>query len=138
MGFCRPVDGTPEKHVTLEGIQLNVVELFRYLCDEICPGGACELATIGQTRATQGKFRELLPLLTSITISLKRLGKLHDSCVRGSLLHVSECWSLRRDEVKRLLCNKQTILRWMLKMKAEDNVSLSTMYGQLNFEPLII
>ena len=47
MGFCRPVDGTPEKHVTLEGIQLNVVELFRYLGDEICPGGACELATIG-------------------------------------------------------------------------------------------
>ena len=47
MGFCRPVDGTPENHVTLEGVQLNVVELFRYLGDEICPGGACELATIG-------------------------------------------------------------------------------------------
>ena len=54
MGFCRAVDGTPEKHVTLEGIigRLNVVELFRYLGDEICPGGACKLATIGQTRAT--------------------------------------------------------------------------------------
>ena len=30
MRLCRPVDGRPEKHVTLEGIQLNVVESFKY------------------------------------------------------------------------------------------------------------
>ena len=28
------------------------------------------------------------------------------------------------------------MLRWMLKIKAEDNVSLSTMYGRLNLAPL--
>ena len=28
------------------------------------------------------------------------------------------------------------MLRWMLKIKAEDNVSLSRMYGQLNLAPL--
>lgn len=81
-------------------------------------------------------FCKLLLLLTSTTIFLARGEKLYDSCIKDTLLHASECWSLRRDEVKRLLCNKQTILRWMLEMKAEDNVSLSTMYGQLNFEPL--
>ena len=86
------MDGRTEKHVTLEDIQLDVVEAFRYLGDEICPGGGCELATIARTRAALGKFCELLPLLTSITISLARCGKLYDSCVRGSLLHVSECW----------------------------------------------
>ena len=39
MGLCRPVYGRSEKYVTLEGIQLDKVESFRYLGDKICPGG---------------------------------------------------------------------------------------------------
>ena len=39
MGLYRLVNGRPERHVTLEGIQLDVVELFRCLGDEVCPGG---------------------------------------------------------------------------------------------------
>ena len=71
MWLCRPVDGGPEKHVILEGIQSDVMEAFRYIGDEIYPGGGCELATIARTRAAWGKFCELPPLLTSTTISLE-------------------------------------------------------------------
>ena len=71
MGLCRPVDDRSENYVTLEGIQLAVVESFCCLVDEISPVGDCELATIARTRAAWGKFRELLSLLTSTTISLK-------------------------------------------------------------------
>ena len=98
MGLCRPVDGRTEKHVALEGIQLDVVESFRYLGDEICPGDGCELATIARTKAALGKFRELLPRLTSTTIFLLRRGKFSDSCVRGALLHATVCWPLQREE----------------------------------------
>ena len=38
--------------------------------------------------------------------------------------------------MQRLLRNELKMLRWMLKIKAEDNVSLSTMYGRLNLAPL--
>ena len=31
MGLCRPIDGRPENHVTLEGSKLDVVESFHYL-----------------------------------------------------------------------------------------------------------
>ena len=68
-----------------------VVESFHDLGDTICPGGGCEQATSARTRAAWGKFCELLPLLTSTTISLAGRGKLYDSCVRGTLLHASEC-----------------------------------------------
>ena len=108
MGLCRPVDGRPEKY--LEGTQLDVVESFRYLGDEICPGGGCELAIIARTIAAWGTFRELLALLTSTTISLARRGKLYDSCVRGTLLDASECWPLRREDMQRLLSNERTLL----------------------------
>ena len=101
MGLSRQVDGRPKKHVTLEGIQFDVVESFYYLGHKICPGGGCKLATIARTRAAWGKFCELLPLPTFTTISLARHGKLYDSCVRGTLLHASECFPLWREEVQK-------------------------------------
>ena len=38
--------------------------------------------------------------------------------------------------MQRLLCKERGIIHWMLKIKSEDNVSLSKMYGQLNLVPL--
>ena len=119
--ICRPIDGRPENHGTLEGSKLNVVEPFHYLGDELCPGGDCELATIARTRAARGKFRELLPLLSSSTVSLARC--------RGASLHASECWALRREDIQRLLRNEYAMLRWMCKVKAEDDVSLHDLYS---------
>ena len=105
-GICRPINGRPENHVTLEGSKLDVVESYHYLGDELCPGGDCELATIARNRAAWGKFGELLPLLSSLTISLARHGMLYNSCVRGALLHASECWALWREDIQRLMRNE--------------------------------
>jgi len=136
MGLCRPVDGRPVKQVSLVDSKLDVVESFRYLGDELCPGGGCELATIARSRVAWGKFRELLPLLSSSTISLSRRGMLFNSCVRGVLLHASECWALRREDIQRLMRNERAMLRWMLRVKADDDVSLAEMYSRLNLQPL--
>ena len=35
--ICRPIDGRPENHATLDGSKLDVVESFHYLGDELCP-----------------------------------------------------------------------------------------------------
>ena len=136
MGICRPIDGRPENHVTLEGSKLDVVESFRYLGDELCLGGGCELATIARSRATWGKFREFLPLLSSSTISLARRGMLFNSCAREALLYASVCWALRSEDIQRSLRNERAMLRWMLRVKAEDDVSLHDMYSRLSLQPL--
>ena len=136
MELCRPIDGRPENHVTLEGSKLDAVESFRYLGDELCPAGGCELATIARSRAAWEKFRELLPLLSFFTIPLARRGMLFNSCVRGALLHTSVCWALRREDIQHLLRNERAMLRWMLRVKAEDDVSLHDMYSRLSLQPL--
>ena len=103
MGLCRLVDGRPEKHVTLDRIQLDVVESFHYLGDKISPGGGCELATIARTRAAWRMFYELFPLRTSTTISLARHGKLYNivsEVLYFMLANVGLC----------LLCNEQAML----------------------------
>ena len=63
--------------------------------------------------------------------------KIYDRCVKGTLLHASKCWPLRREEVQRSFRKVWTMLRWMLKIKAKDNVSLSIMYGRLNVAPFV-
>ena len=112
------------------------MESFRYLGDELCPGGSCELATIARTRAAWGKFRELLALLSSSTISSVRCGMLFNSFVRGALLHLSECWTLRWEDIQRLLRNQRAMLLWMCKVKVEDDVSLHDLYSGLSLQPL--
>ena len=109
-GICRRIDERPENHVSLEGSKLDGVESSRYLGDELCPGGGCELATISRTRAAWRKFRELFRLLSSAIISLARRGMLLNSSVRGALLHVSECRALRREDTQCLLRNEKTML----------------------------
>ena len=135
-GICRSIDGRPENHVTLEGSKLDVVESFHYLGDELCPGGGCELATIVRTIAAWGMFHELIPLLSSSTISLATHGILLNSCVRGALLHASECWALRREDTQHLLRNEQVMSHWTSKVRAEDDISLHDLYSQLSLQPL--
>ena len=101
--LCRPIDERPEKYVMLEASKLDVVEFFRYLYDELCLSGGCELVTIVRTRAAWGTFCELLPFLSSPIISLARREMLFNSCVKEALLHESEFWALRREDVQRLL-----------------------------------
>ena len=136
MGLCRAIDGRPENHVTLEGSKLDVVESLCYLGVELCPGGGCEPATIARSRAAWGKFRELLSLLSSSAISLARRRMLFNSCVRGALLHASVCWAFRSEDIQRLLRNERAMLRWMLRVKAEDDVSVHDMYSRLSLQPL--
>ena len=52
MGLCG-ADGRPVKQVTLMDSKLDVVEPFRYLGDELCPGGGC----VARSRAAWRKFR---------------------------------------------------------------------------------
>ena len=136
MGLCRPTDGRPENHVTLEGSKLNTVEPFCYLGDEFYPGGSSKLTTIARARTVWGKFHELLPLLSSSAVLLARRGMLFNSCVRGVFCHTCECWALRREVIQHLLRNEWAMLHCICKVEAEDDASLHDMYSRLNLQPL--
>ena len=128
MRLCRPVYGRSEKYVTLESIQLDKVESFRYLGDKICPGGVVTQSKLLELEQHGESFVNCF-LFLHPPQSLAGRGNLYDSYVRGALLHTSECWPLQREEVQRLLRNQQAMSSWMLKIKTAENVNLSKMYG---------
>ena len=59
-----------------------------------------------------------------------------NSYITEALLHESECWALRREDIQCLLRNAWAMFYWMCKVKAEDDVSLHDMYSRLSLQPL--
>ena len=115
---------------------LDVVDNFCYLGDTICAGGGCDRAIVTRIRCAWGKFRELLPLLTSKSISLPRRGFLFSACVRSVMLHASECWAARKTDIARLCRADRSMIRWICNVRLADRVSSQSLLGVLNLAPI--
>ena len=74
LGTAHPIDDRPIDYVAVDGQQLAVVDSFCYLGDNISADGGCEAATVTRIRAMWGKFRKLLPILGSKSLSLRTRG----------------------------------------------------------------
>ena len=99
LGNARPIDGRPTTQVDIDGSPLEVIPTFPYLGDTLNAGGGCDSAIAGRCCAAWGKFRKLLPLLTSRHISPKSRGQVYSSCVRSAMLHGSETWGPNASEL---------------------------------------
>ena len=91
-------DRNNEEKVMLAGSNLEVVDKFCYLGDMLDAGGGAESSTVTRVRSGWKMFRELLPLLTTKTISLKVKGELYAACVRSVMLYGSETWPIKVEE----------------------------------------
>jgi len=79
--------------------KLELVDKFRYLGDMLSVDGDADAAVEARIRIGWNKFRQLILLLTNKDVSLIMRGRLYSSCVRSSMLHGSETWSLRKENV---------------------------------------
>jgi len=93
-GSCsNPVISTGHTSVDIGvSAKLEVVDKFCYVGDMMSVDGDADAAVEARIRIGWDKFRQLVPLLTNRDISLIRRGRLYSSCVRSSMLHVSETW----------------------------------------------
>ena len=73
-GESRPIDGRPMTQVHVEVTKLDVEDTFCYLGDMLCPGGSRDSAIAARCCVARGKFRKLLPVLTSRHLSPKLHG----------------------------------------------------------------
>ena len=89
---ARPIDGRPITLVEVDGTLFDVEASFCYLGDILSTGGGCALAIATRCSTDWGKFRKLLPILTSKHVSPSPLtrGKVFSACIRSALLHGSE------------------------------------------------
>ena len=135
-GLAPAIDKGDMLNVVVDNESIEVVGSFCYLGDMITSGGGCSEATVVCCRAAWKKFKELLPLLTSKSISLRNRGKVFVTYVRSALLHVSECWALKKEELLRLQRNERAMLRWILNFHITDRISSVELYRKLKIPTL--
>ena len=131
MDQARPIDGRPVTQVVIDGSQLDVEASFCYLDDTLCAGGGCELAIITRCCIAWGKFKKLLPILTSKHVSLKIRGNVFNACVRSAMLHGSEAWAPSASDLQRLRRNDRAMAHWICSIKPDDGVHTDMLYGKL-------
>ena len=79
--------------------KLELVDKFCYIGVVLSVDGDADAAVEARIRIGWNKFRQLVPLLTNKDVSLIMRAWLYSICVRSSMLHVSETWPIRKENV---------------------------------------
>ena len=108
--------------------KLDVVDSFCYLGDA---GGGCDLSVITRIRSAWGKFRELLPILTSHALSYITRGQIYSTYIRTVLLYASECWAPNVNDLLKLQRNDRAMIRWTCNVRLKDHISSDSLLRKL-------
>ena len=136
LGTAPPIEKRVVNSVLVSNEPVVVFDNFCYLGDIVTPGGGCAEATVNRSRIAWGKFRELLPLLTSRALSLSTRGKVFVTYVRSAMLYGSECWAMKVEDLNRLQRNERSMLRWILNFRLKDRISSDELYLKLQIPTL--
>ena len=131
--FFPQIDNRPVTQVDVDGTQLDVESNFCYLGDMLCAGGGCKLAIVTRYSTAWGKFKRLLPILTSKHVSQRTRGKVFNACVRSALLHGSETWASTAPDLQRLRRNDRSMVRWICGVRDDDEVSSDSLCAMVFF-----
>ena len=131
-GTARPIDGRPHNEwLLMQDKKLDVVDSFCYLGDKIGAGGGCDLSVITRIRSAWGKFRELLPILTSRALSYITRGQIYSMYIRTVLLYASECWAPNVNDLLKLQRNDRAMIRWTCNVCLKDHISSDSLLRKL-------
>ena len=140
-GLSRPIDGRPAPTVKVDeydeegnvvaSFDVDVVAKFCYLGDMLEAGGGCTKAITNRCGIAWSKFRKLRPVLTSRHIPFPVRGRVYSTCVRAAMLHGSETWGPKTDELQRLRRNDRAMVRWICGVRPQDNVGSDDLLAKL-------
>ena len=135
-GTARPIDARPATEFAVGGESVEIVDSFCYLGDSTCAGGGCSRAVTTRVRCGWGKFRQLLPLLVSKSISWHRKGQLFSACVRRVMLHASECWAPTKKDLDKINRTDRSMIRWICNVRLTDRVHTDVLLERLKLQPI--
>ena len=123
-GTARPIDGRARNEwLLMQDKKLDVVDSFCYLQIGSVLGVVCDLSVITRIRSAWGKFRELLPILTSRALSYTTRGQIYSTYNLTVLLYASECWAPNVNDLLKLQCNDRAMIRWTCNVRLKDHIS---------------
>ena len=138
LGVACPIDGRPVTHVDVDGTQLDVEATFCYLGDMFSAGGGCHHAIAARCCAAWGKFRKLLPILTSKHISLRYAARCSQLAFGQLCFMVVRpgTWAPNASDLQWLRRNDHAMIRWICGAKLEDKISSAVLHQKLDLDEI--
>ena len=137
-GLSRPIDGRPKTKIEIEdGVELEVVSESCYLGDMFGAGGGCANAISNRCGIAWGKFRSLIPVLTSRHVPLLVRGRVYNACVRTAMLHGGETWGPNSADLQRLRRNERSMIRWICGKGPQDETSTEDLLTKLGLVGIV-
>ena len=99
---------------------LDVEDSFCYLGYMLGAGGGCTQTIIARCGVAWGKFRKLLPVLTSRHLPFKVKGRVYNSCVRLAILHGSETWGPRESDLTCMKRSDRAMMRLICRIRSNE------------------
>ena len=112
-GESWPIDGRTVTEVDVDSTMLDVEDTFCYLGDMLCSSGDCDSAIAARCCVAWGKFRKLLPVLTTRHLSPRICGKVYEACVHSAMLHGSKMWVQNNPKLRWLCRNYSIMIHWI-------------------------
>ena len=126
-----------DQKVRLIDDDLDHVSKFCYLGDMLDSNACAESSVICRIQCGWKKFREILPLLTSKSISPKIRGHLYNACIRSVMLYSGETWPVKVEDESRLKRTEITMIRWMCGSKLKEKKSNDQLLSVLGLHSII-
>ena len=101
----------------VDGTTLEVEATFCCLGDMLCSVGGCDSAIVARCCVVWGKFRKLLPVLSSRHLSPSIRGKVYGACIRSAMLHGSETWGPKEIKLRQLHRDDRAVIHWIYGIK---------------------
>ena len=100
----------------------------------LCACGGCKLAIITRCSTAWGKFKRLLPILTSKHVSRRTRGKVFNACVGSALLHGSETRAPTAPDLQRHRRNDRSMVCRICGVRDDEEVSADTLCAMLGVQ----
>jgi hypothetical protein len=118
------------------GVVLEQVKSFCYLGDVIGAGGGAEDASRNRVKCGWAKFHDLGCILKGRGASWSIKGKFYRSCVQKTLLHGTETWPAKVEDMQRLERAEKSMVRWMCGVSLKNGCKSEDLLQRLGVESI--
>ena len=98
--------------------------------------GGCDGAIAATCCVAWGKFRKLLPVLTTRHLSAKICGKVYEACIRSSVLHGSKTLEPKAIDLQRLHHNDHAMVHWICDAKDRNETPSASLLRKFCIEDI--
>jgi len=117
-----------------DGSVVERVDKFCYLGDMLCVEGGADTAIRSRLSKGWHNFRQLAPFVTAKDIPHHIRGNVYTSCVRSCMLHASETWPVKKENVTALERAEMRMVRWICGVKILDKIPGDILRRRLRIE----